>query len=39
MYAEAIERGEPLEPVRLREQPPRTPMAERTRDPEQLPTR
>jgi len=37
--AEAIERGEPLEPVRLRERPPRTPQPERTRDPEQTPTR
>jgi len=37
--AEGIERGEPLEPVRLRERPPRTPTAEQTRDPEQTPTR
>jgi hypothetical protein len=37
--AEAIERGEPLEPVRLRERPSRTPEQERARDPEQTPTR
>jgi Large polyvalent protein-associated domain 7 len=37
--ADGIERGEPLEPVRMRERPLRTPTAEQTRDPEQTPTR
>ena len=38
--AQAIEHGEPLEPVRIRERPARTtPEAERSRDPEQAPTR
>jgi len=37
--AEAIERGEPLEPVRLRVQRGRTPELEKERTPEQAPTR
>jgi len=37
--AEAIERGEPLEPVRIRVRPAKTPEAESPRDPEQTPTR
>ncbi len=37
--ADAIERGEPLEPVRLRVRPARTPEPEKSRDPEQTPTR
>jgi conjugative element/phage-associated large polyvalent protein len=37
--AAAIERGEPLEPVRLRERPVRTPDPEKSQTPEQTPTR
>jgi hypothetical protein len=37
--AAAIERGEPLEPVRLRERPIRTPAPEKSQAPEQTPTR
>ena len=37
--AEAIERGEPLEPVRLRVQRGRTPEPEKARTPDQAPTR
>lgn len=37
--ADAIERGEPLEPVRLRERPTKAPEADKPRDPEQAPSR
>lgn len=37
--ADAIERGEPLEPVRLRVRPARTPEQKQSRNPEQTPTR
>ena len=37
--AEAIERGEPLEPVRLRERPVERDKADKTREPDQTPTR
>jgi hypothetical protein len=37
--ADAIERGEPLEPVRLRVRPVRAAEHEQSRDPEQTPTR
>jgi len=37
--AAAIERGEPLEPVRLRERPTKDVQAEKVREPDQTPTR
>jgi hypothetical protein len=37
--AEAIERGEPLEPVRLRERPVERSTADKTREPDQTPSR
>lgn len=37
--AAAIERGEPLEPVRLRERPAKDVQAEKVREPDQTPTR
>lgn len=37
--ADAIERGEPLEPVRLRVRSAKTPEPEQSRDPDQTPTR
>jgi hypothetical protein len=37
--AAAIERGEPLEPVRLKERPPKNIEPEKTREPDRTPTR
>jgi putative DNA primase/helicase len=39
MIAEAIERGQPLEPVRLRERSPKREETNKTREPDQTPTR